>query len=51
MLDAVAAVAAHGAAWAAEYEYSPRSNEYVYHAAPGAGRASVGTWFDLSGIG
>lgn len=45
VLDAVEAIAAHGAEWAADYTYSPRSNEYVHRAAPSTLRATVDDWF------
>lgn len=45
VLDAVEAIATQGAAWAADYEYSPRSNEYVHRAAADGLRARVDEWF------
>lgn len=48
VLDAVAAVAKHGAEWAADYEYSPRSNEYVHRGADRGIAHTVDAWFQLT---
>lgn len=45
MLDAVETIAAQGTAWSADYEYSPRSNEYEHRAAADGLRARVDEWF------
>ena len=45
-IDAVAQVVRHGDEWAADYVYSPVTNEYTHRRGPAHG--SVRDWFDLS---
>lgn len=45
VLDAVAAVAEHGAEWGKDYEYSARTNEYVHRTAAGGLQETVNGWF------
>ncbi len=44
-LDAVAAVMAHGAEWAADYEYSSLTNEYRHRDGDAALREQVSGWY------
>jgi selenocysteine lyase/cysteine desulfurase len=44
-LDAVAEVATHAEAWAADYVYSPQTNEYAHRSGAGAAPAMVRGWF------
>lgn len=45
VLDAVAAIAAHGTEWAADYEYSPKSNEYRHRRVESRLPDTVADWF------
>ncbi|MBX3173167.1 MAG: aminotransferase class V-fold PLP-dependent enzyme [Gemmatimonadaceae bacterium] len=44
-LDAVEQIARNGAAWAADYEYSPRTNEFVHRTATAGLRETVADWY------
>ena len=46
LVDAIAAVAAHHRAWAADYTYSAATNEFTHRAETGAIGRRVHEWFD-----
>ncbi len=51
-LHAVREIVAHAPTWAADYAYSPNTNEFSHHAAdPAAARARVAQWFVLDAAG
>jgi selenocysteine lyase/cysteine desulfurase len=49
IVDAIAAVAAHHRAWAADYTYDPSTNEFTHHRDTGAIGRRVHDWFDQFG--
>jgi len=46
LVDAIAAVAANHASWAADYVHDPHTNEYLHRHDPGAIGRRVREWFD-----
>jgi len=49
IVAALTALAAHHAAWAADYAYDPRTNEFTHHRDTGAIGRRVQEWFDEFG--
>ena len=51
-LHAVREIVAHAQTWAADYAYSPNTNEFSHAAAdPAASRARIAQWFALDAAG
>jgi selenocysteine lyase/cysteine desulfurase len=47
LLEAVDAVARHGEQWAADYAYSPQTNEFCHRSRPEMDAAAIQRWFVL----
>ena len=47
LIDAVDAVARHGERWAADYVYSPHTNEFSHRDAPEIDEVAIQRWFSV----
>lgn len=47
LLEAVEAVALHGERWAADYAYSPQTNEFNHRLQPEVDETAVRSWFEV----